>query len=140
MPERIQRKRTKGFHMPEGAIYVGRPTRWGNPWKVVGAGTEPGLFGGRERVYTIDGPGQFFRGTYTHTQAAEFAVSLYREWINHWPTKFKGAPAPLDANIGLRELRGHDLACWCPLVDEHGNRVPCHADVLLELANQGDVR
>ena len=29
----------------------------------------------------------------------------------------------------VAELRGKDLACWCPL-DE-----PCHADVLLELAN-----
>ena len=29
-----------------------------------------------------------------------------------------------------RELRGRDLACYCPL-DE-----PCHADVLLELANR----
>ncbi|WP_396917953.1 DUF4326 domain-containing protein [Mycolicibacterium sp.] len=28
-----------------------------------------------------------------------------------------------------RELRGHDLVCWCPLAS------PCHADVLLELAN-----
>jgi hypothetical protein len=28
------------------------------------------------------------------------------------------------------ELRGKDLACWCPL-DQ-----PCHADVLLELANR----
>jgi hypothetical protein len=27
------------------------------------------------------------------------------------------------------ELRGRDLACWCPL-DQ-----PCHADVLLEIAN-----
>ena len=32
MPERIQRKRTKGWRMPEGAIYVGRPTKWGNPY------------------------------------------------------------------------------------------------------------
>ncbi len=29
----------------------------------------------------------------------------------------------------VTELAGHDLACWCPL-DQ-----PCHADVLLELAN-----
>ncbi len=28
-----------------------------------------------------------------------------------------------------QELRGKDLACWCP-----PNR-PCHADILLELAN-----
>jgi hypothetical protein len=27
------------------------------------------------------------------------------------------------------ELRGKDLACWCPLGE------PCHADVLLEIAN-----
>jgi hypothetical protein len=29
----------------------------------------------------------------------------------------------------IEELRGKDLACWCPL-DQ-----PCHADVLLEIAN-----
>lgn len=32
MPKRIQRKRTKGWRMPEGAVYVGRPTKWGNPF------------------------------------------------------------------------------------------------------------
>lgn len=26
--------------------------------------------------------------------------------------------------------------CWCPLEDSEGHRAPCHADVLLELANQ----
>mgnify|MGYP000247614952 CR=1 FL=1 len=31
---------------------------------------------------------------------------------------------------GLHELRGKDLACWCPL-DQ-----PCHADVLLAIANR----
>lgn len=35
---------------------------------------------------------------------------------------------PSDDEIRV-ELAGHDLACWCPL-DE-----PCHADVLLEVAN-----
>lgn len=37
------------------------------------------------------------------------------------------------------ELAGHDLVCWCPLDDGHGNRVPCHADVLLELAAREDI-
>ena len=32
MPDRIQRKRTKDWKMPVNAIYVGRPTRWGNPF------------------------------------------------------------------------------------------------------------
>lgn len=26
--------------------------------------------------------------------------------------------------------------CWCPTEDKNGNCVPCHADVLLELANE----
>jgi hypothetical protein len=34
MPIRIQRRRTKGWRMPEGAIYVGRPTMWGNRWMI----------------------------------------------------------------------------------------------------------
>lgn len=32
----------------------------------------------------------------------------------------------------LPKLRGRNLACWCPL-DK-----PCHADILLELANAGE--
>lgn len=32
--------------------------------------------------------------------------------------------------MDLHELRGKDLACWCSLDQE------CHADVLIELANQ----
>ena len=34
MPERILLKRTKGWRKPEGAISVGRPSRYGNPVKV----------------------------------------------------------------------------------------------------------
>jgi hypothetical protein len=34
MPQRIQRKRTKGWKMPPGAVYVGRPTKWGNENKI----------------------------------------------------------------------------------------------------------
>jgi len=32
--------------------------------------------------------------------------------------------------VDIATLRGKNLACWCPL--DH----PCHADVLLELANR----
>ena len=51
------------------------------------------------------------------------AVSLYRErWtgmLATWPS----------ARADLSVLRGRNLACWCAL------DAPCHADVLLELAN-----
>lgn len=32
-PLRVQRKRTKGYRLPSGSIYVGRPTKWGNPFE-----------------------------------------------------------------------------------------------------------
>jgi len=38
--------------------------------------------------------------------------------------------APFTRDNIRAELAGKDLACWCPL-DQ-----PCHADVLIELANQ----
>jgi Domain of unknown function (DUF4326) len=34
MPSRIQRQRSRGWRQPINAIYVGRPTKWGNPHKV----------------------------------------------------------------------------------------------------------
>lgn len=33
-PQRIQRKRTKGWKMPENTVYVGRPSKWGNPFTI----------------------------------------------------------------------------------------------------------
>lgn len=34
LPQRIQRRRTKGFRLPEGTICVSRPSKWGNPYRV----------------------------------------------------------------------------------------------------------
>lgn len=39
---------------------------------------------------------------------------------------FQGRPTVEEIQT---KLRGHNLACWCPLSQ------PCHADVLLEIAN-----
>lgn len=109
-PKRIQRKRTKGWRMPEGAVYVGRPTIWGNPWS---AG----------QLVMIDWPdlavGDGSRVVRELVATPQLAVELYR--IAFTP----------DAREACTELAGRDLACWCPL-----DR-PCHADVLLELANGG---
>jgi hypothetical protein len=51
------------------------------------------------------------------------AVHLYREWIRHWLAQ------PANSDL-LSPLRGKNLACWCP------PGAPCHADVLLDLANE----
>jgi hypothetical protein len=60
-------------------------------------------------------------------------------YANPFPVKIYGLAESLrlyrlhaegfDAVTLQRDLAGKDLACWCPL-DQ-----PCHADVLLELAN-----
>jgi len=34
MPIRLQRKRTKNFHLPEGTVCVTRGTKWGNPFRI----------------------------------------------------------------------------------------------------------
>ena len=36
LPKRIQRKRIKGWRMPDDTIYVGRPTPFGNPFEAFG--------------------------------------------------------------------------------------------------------
>jgi hypothetical protein len=54
-----------------------------------------------------------------------YLVQLYRAYLA------RPEQAELVKRI-RRELRGKDLCCWCAL-DE-----PCHADVLLEIANEPD--
>lgn len=75
--------------VPKDAVYVGRPSIWGNPYLI-------GSDGNRDQC-----------------------IEKYREYIN----KNK----PLLARIG--ELKGKNLVCWCA-------PKACHADVLLELANE----
>ena len=111
MPKRIQRKRTKGWRMPENAVYVGRPTIWGNPY-VIG-----------KTIAECTGDHCF-----CVIETASDAVAEYRHDLLLHETYKNVPPHPVVKRIG--ELRGRDLACWCPL-DQ-----PCHADVLLELANQ----
>lgn len=90
MPQRLQRSRRKGAHLPEGTIVVTRPSKWGNP--------HPLSLGRPE------------------------AVRRYREDL------LAGRLAVTVDDV-QRELRGKDLACYCPLDG------PCHADVLIEVAN-----
>ena len=128
MPQRIQRKRTKGWRMPEGAIYVGRPTRWGNPFTIVNAHRQGWvIYDDRDRLglapagqSTSDG---FIAAFATREEAQRHAVRLYRKWL-------LGSQARVSDLQPI--LAGHDLACFCQ------PSWPCHADVLLELANRGD--
>lgn len=147
--------------MPHGAIYVGRPTKWGNPFKI---GSTSGLArvpavhypdqeweyegrcsaDGAYHPYVSDGVAHHPKAIHTpqltikwyvpchvrHMTRAE-SVACFRAYATGggWPIDW--APRPGFAAEQIRaELGGHDLACWCAL-DQ-----PCHADVLLELANR----
>lgn len=107
MPKRIQRKRTAGWRMPDGAVVVDRSSRWGNPY----------LLGDVLRSFP----------SLTVEQCQAFVVNQFRDLIRS-PQLRAQHGYPSDGEI-RRDLAGRDLACWCPL-DQ-----PCHADVLLEIAN-----
>lgn len=95
-PRRIQRKMFKGWRLPPDAIYVGRGSKWGNPFP----------FGH-----------QLYLGK-------AWAVEAYAQWLT---TTLKGMTLLREH---LHELRGKNLVCWCKPGD------PCHADILLALANE----
>ena len=77
--------------IPPDAIYVGRPSKWGNPYVV-------GKDGTREEV-----------------------IQKYRNYLLE---RLKTG-----TKLSIGELCGKDLVCWC-------SPLPCHADILLELANK----
>ena len=115
MPERIQRKRTKGWRMPENTVYVGRPTIYGNPFRI-------GVHGTREECVNLHK--RYLSGEISE-EDTRWRNSLYDVRTGYSPYLGK-----ILVWTGLLEpLRGKNLACWCSL-DQL-----CHADVLLELAN-----
>ena len=107
-PIRIQRQRSKGWRMPENTVYVGRPSKWGNPWSP-----------NNHSVVTIKAG----RVTDSRPGTIEECIESYREDI-------KTGSIGLSIPTIRAELAGKNLACWCPL------NQACHADILLELANQ----
>lgn len=125
MPDRIQRRRQAGWRMPENTVYVGRPTRWGNPFQPFSPCSvrvfdllcirigQIGYDEANMKVYFLAGD-------------IQNCIDLYRSYAIAKAYHLSGR----DDCDPFREIRGKNLACWCPL-DQ-----PCHADVLLELANQ----
>jgi hypothetical protein len=148
MPERIQRKRTKGWRMPEGAVYVGRGSKWGNPFgplKTQRALARVPAVEHADREWEYEGrisadgmrhdffhPGGKVTVCHVRYMTASEVVECYRSLLTgeaRWPIDFRHNGNYYPHGKDIAELAGRDLACWCPL-DQ-----PCHADVLLEIAN-----
>lgn len=119
MPKRIQRSRARGWRMPEGALYAGRGSKYGNPF-VVGA-----------PYFVVDMAaylkGQPLSEAMWKTYTAVDAVDCYKRWL---PAQVGRSGFSL-VQEAKADLRGHDLACWCGLGDV------CHVDWLLSIANGG---
>lgn len=137
-PIRIQRRRVKGWKMPANTVSVTRPGKWGNPFD----------FRSSDCCWLALSYG--CRGDRLGRQEA--SVKAFREWIeplgkgkkvvrvergvsfgNDEKTaqigpRFIVGPPPMIDEVRA-ELRGKNLACFC----KEGE--PCHADVLLEIAN-----
>jgi hypothetical protein len=88
--------------MGKGVIYVGRGSRFGNP-------------------YSHDPQGR----PYTRAEA----VRLFDEEVTRNGAFWAPRKVTRTRVAEIKMLASFDLACWCPL--DH----PCHADVLLRIAN-----
>jgi hypothetical protein len=126
MAARIQLSRRKGFDLQAvsrrwnglPAKVVARPSKYGNPFRVVSGDV---LLGDTRRcewrvVYVPDG--DEVAAFADKARAVQLAVKLYTDELESLRGEVWHAEMCL-------ALRGYNLACWC------APGSPCHADVLL---------
>lgn len=112
MPERITLSRVKGWRMPPNTVSVARPGPFGNPFTIRDA-RDVGYVGNDADLTAI-------------------CVRAFDEWLRGSAQDWMGPESEAARSAILRrlpELRGKNLACWCK------DGQPCHANVLLEIAN-----
>ena len=127
IPVRIQRRRTRGYDMQAvsratnglDCISVTRPGRWGNPYDVRVFGRELSMTLFRETMDGCWSPSLVKDVSDELCGAAYAAHCAFIKRIREHP-----------AEAARSELRGHNLSCYC------GPDEACHADILLEFANE----
>lgn len=156
-PSRIRLSRRRGWKMPRGAVIVDRRTDFGNPfyrcdsYGLIRYGPEHLARFGREWDYEgrISSDGNRHDMWFAKDDIVETHVrwGTPAEWVELFeltltdPTPGMMAAAPSRqgrmARVTVDQIReklaGKTLACWCPLDS------PCHADVLLRMANAQDL-
>ena len=90
---RVLNKRTD--KIPPEAVYVGRPSKWGNPWRI-------------GEKHPADG----------HRLTRKEVIELYQNNIGQM-LKAKRDDGSLILNI--EELKGKDLVCWCSPLPCHAD-------------------
>ncbi len=115
-PQRMQVSRKAGFNLQEASMalnglpakLVTRPGPWGNPFSIDEVA----------KAYGLD-----------RSAAQAKAVAMAGEWLRGTLDAKLSPGLPPSRETIRAELAGHNLACWCR------PGTPCHADVLIELAN-----
>lgn len=121
MPVRIQMSRQRPWRAEHpDAVIVARPSKWGNPITFSEVGAKYPSLNDRQVATLI---------------VRDFTVLAKRGHLAYPNWRFLGGRrGPVEWTYPTvdeirAELARKDLACWCPL-DQ-----PCHADVLLAIAN-----
>lgn len=116
LPHRVQLSRKKGWRLPANTVSVARPTKYGNQWEIW-RDPEDGEWKVTDRT-------GFFK-VENEAEGRMLAVKKHKEDLERLLIGYS-----FGARADILELRGKNLAYWCAL-DQ-----PCHADVLLGLANR----
>jgi Domain of unknown function (DUF4326) len=121
IPIRIQRKRTKGHKTPTATIYVGRPTKFGNPFRL----TKDGFI----QCYSTNRNilDKWILWSYNGGFETKDIVELYERWLKG---ELKKVAPYLPTPPSFEVLKGKNLSCFCSL------NSPCHVDILLKIANE----
>jgi hypothetical protein len=129
--KRLRRDKFFGWKCPPNARYVGRPSLWGNRFKV------GETFHNYDLLVEI---GYFKNNTVSYLKRMEIrnrglfvedlknCLSLYRLWLDYvlkkYPDKYK-----------LEELCKYEyLVCFCKIDS------PCHADILIEYCEKNKIK
>lgn len=123
--KRIQRKRTLGWKMPPSAKYVGRPTKFGNPFKLRG---DMIYFDASYRRKILDKWVLFYDDG---GHSIEEVVEIYNDLLFNPDSKKYDVENEIRDKFrimrdSISELNGKNLACFCNV------KQPCHCDPLLE--------
>jgi len=111
-PIRVQLSRKKGWRLPPNTVKVDRTTSFGNPYRI------------GEPVDAKVAERWGFKLRFHDRQAIDTAHA-----VELFSRLFVFTRDDAQSYVVRNMLRGKNLACWCAL------DAPCHADVLLEIAN-----
>lgn len=115
-PHQLRVQQRRSVRLPDGAVSVARPTRWGNPFRVERYGRDLALQLYSNALLGVWEPGLLS----TVVEATVAEVEQARQLQQEWRARFGVPPKELARLM----LTGKRLACYCPLT------VPCHADLL----------